>query len=117
MKQVLIKQKLIKDLLDEASCLFIIFLEGLAFLIILYFSINVALSAELKAYDQQDNEITLSEVKQGSLLFKTDVVGQYLPAATVSTDVDIKITGIIASGCKVFMFSPCRKMLRWTIYE
>ncbi len=96
MKQALIKEKRLENIMDELGCLFIIFLEVLSILIILYFSINIAFSADSNWSGNQHNEISLSEVKQGQLLYKTDVVGRYLPAATVSTDVDIKITGMIA---------------------
>jgi len=114
MKQAIVKEKLIESVVDELSHLFIIFLEILAFLIILYFSINVAFSSESRGYgatglrvqleDMQHQEMTLSEVKQGRLLYKSDVVGYYLPAATISTDVEIKITGIIARAIVTQVF-------------
>lgn len=43
------------------------------------------------------NEITLGKgaVKQGSLLFKTDRAGQYIPAPTLDTDVHLRVTGLV----------------------
>jgi Ca-activated chloride channel family protein len=35
------------------------------------------------------------DVKQGSLLFKTDKPGQYIPAPTLGTDVHLRVTGLI----------------------
>jgi len=95
MKQNIVNKKLSEDIIDELSCMFIIFLEVLAFLIISYFSINVAFSGELEQ-DHDLSEITLSEITRGSLLYKTDTVGRYIPSPTVSTDVEIKVTGMIA---------------------
>jgi len=96
MKHIQVNRKLIDSIMDELSCLFIIFLEVLSFLIILYFSINVAFSAETDWSDSQHREITLSEVQRGSLLYRTDKVGRYIPAPTVNTDVEMKVTGMIA---------------------
>jgi len=95
MKQIIENKKLSEDIIDELSCMFIIFLEVLAFLIISYFSINVAFSGELEV-DNDSIEMTLSEITRGSLLYKTDTVGRYIPSPTVSTDVEIKVSGMIA---------------------
>lgn len=95
MKQIIVNKKLSEDIIDELSCMFIIFLEVLAFLIISYFSINVAFSGELEV-DNDSIEMTLSEVTRGTLLYKTDTVGRYIPSSTVSTDVEIKVTGMIS---------------------
>ena len=85
------------NIMDELSCLLIVFLEVISVLIIVYFSINVVFSAEDKEWgDRQHQEITPAEVTNGALLFKTDVVGRYIPASTVSTDVDINVNGMIA---------------------
>ena len=43
-----------------------------------------------------ENGMTLRDVTQGSLLFKTHERGRYLPAPLLKTDVNISITGIIA---------------------
>ena len=43
-----------------------------------------------------DRLLTLQEVKQGSLLFKTDQPNQFLPAPTLRTAVEISVTGLIA---------------------
>ena len=98
-KNSMINKKLVDYIMDELSCLFIVFLEVISFLIIVYFSINVAFSAdsEMSGWsDRQHREITLSEISQGSLLYKTDTVGRYVPALTVSTDVEMKVTGMVA---------------------
>ncbi len=39
--------------------------------------------------------MTLDEAKSGSLLFRTDQPGQYIPAPALATDVQIKVTGPI----------------------
>lgn len=96
MKQTLINRRQWHNFMDELACLLIVLLEVLSFLIILYFSINVAFSSDTQWSDRQHREISLAEVTQGMLLYKTDTVGRYIPAATVSTDVDIKVTGMIA---------------------
>lgn len=105
MKQVTVDRKMIDKVLNELSCLCILFLEVIAFLIIAYYSMNIAFSAELGRQESvrtesnllasQDRELTLAEVQQGSLLFKTDTVGRYVPAPGVSTDVEMKVTGMI----------------------
>ena len=43
-----------------------------------------------------ENGMTLRDVTQGSLLFKTHEAGRYVPAPLLKTDVSISITGIIA---------------------
>ena len=43
-----------------------------------------------------ESGMTLNEVTQGSLLFKTHEVGRYKPAPLLKTDVRISVTGIIA---------------------
>lgn len=91
-----INRVLFNSVMDELSCLLILFLELIAFLMFIYLSINVAFSAESEWSGQQHQEVTLNEITQGSLLYKTDVVGRYIPAPTVKTDVEIKITGMIA---------------------
>lgn len=50
-------------------------------------------AAPLEAGD----EATLGkgDVKQGSLLFKTDKAGQYIPAPTLDTDVTLRVTGLV----------------------
>lgn len=96
MKYVIVERKFLDKVLDELSCLFIIFLEVIAFLIIIYYSINVAFSGDIDWSERQHREQTLAEVTQGSLLFKTDTVGRYIAAPIVTTDVDIKVTGMIA---------------------
>lgn len=115
MKQLIVNKKMSDNIIDELGCMFIVFLEVIAFIIIGYFSINVAFSGELETdgsasqgnktesnwprsnwTENQYREMTLDEVTSGSLLYKTDAVGRYLAAATMSTDVDIKITGMIA---------------------
>src|SRR5262245_61712709 len=40
--------------------------------------------------------MTLKDVTQGSLLFKTREAGRYIPAPMLRTDVKISVTGIIA---------------------
>src|SRR5262245_59023423 len=40
--------------------------------------------------------MTLKDVTQGSLLFKTNQAGRYIPAPVLKTDVQIAVTGIIA---------------------
>ena len=40
--------------------------------------------------------VGLKDVTQGSLLFKTNAAGRYIPAPTLKTDVRIAVTGIIA---------------------
>lgn len=44
------------------------------------------------------HEVTLGkgDVKQGSLLFKTDKPGQYIPAPTLDTEVHLRVTGLVA---------------------
>ena len=46
--------------------------------------------------EQPDRTISLSEVKGGRLLFKTNQPGRFLPAPTLKTDVRISVTGLIA---------------------
>ena len=43
------------------------------------------------------NEATLGkgDVKEGSLLFKTDKAGQYIPAPILDTDVHLRVTGLV----------------------
>ena len=101
MRQRVLGSKLFNNILDELSCLFILLLEVIAFLIIVYYSINTAFSSDSQQpksgwAENQHREMTLDEVTQGSLLFKTDTHGRYVPAATVSTDVELKVTGMIA---------------------
>ena len=43
-----------------------------------------------------DHLLTLQEVKQGTLLLKSDRPNQFLPAPTLRTDVEIFVTGLIA---------------------
>ncbi|HKR78898.1 MAG TPA: marine proteobacterial sortase target protein [Nitrospira sp.] len=43
-----------------------------------------------------DNGMTLKDVTQGSLLFKSPVAGRYVPAPLLNTNVNIAITGTIA---------------------
>ena len=38
----------------------------------------------------------INEVTERTLLFKTNQLGRYLPAPILKTDVQIKVTGIIA---------------------
>ena len=95
MKQAIVDKKFLDKVQDELSCLFVIFLEVIAFLIIVYYSINVAFSGDLDWSEREYSEQTLAEVKQGGLLFKTDTVGRYVKAPTVSTEVDLKVTGMI----------------------
>jgi hypothetical protein len=45
---------------------------------------------------QTDRTIGLSDVTQGSFLLTTAQPGRYLPAPTLTTDVRISVTGIIA---------------------
>jgi len=105
MKQIILDQKFLDKVLEELSCLLILLLEVSAFLIIVYYSINSAFSGEIESpksswpkstwTENQHRETTLAEVQQGSLLFKTDRAGRYIAAPTVSTDVDLKVTGMI----------------------
>ncbi len=57
-----------------------------------------ALPVLLACGEQPVNEtgMTLKDVTQGSLLFKTREAGRYTPAPMLRTDVKISITGIIA---------------------
>ena len=43
-----------------------------------------------------DNGMTLKDVTQGSLLFKSPVMGRYIPAPLLRTNVNIAVTGTIA---------------------
>ena len=38
----------------------------------------------------------LDDVHRGALLFKTSVAGVFLPAPSLSTDVSIRVTGVVA---------------------
>lgn len=42
--------------------------------------------------------VKLGDVASGSLLFRTDQRGLYVPAPTLRTDVDLAVTGIVARG-------------------
>jgi Ca-activated chloride channel family protein len=42
--------------------------------------------------------VTLDQVKNGMLLFKTSSPGVYIPAPTVQTDVDLRVRGMILRG-------------------
>ncbi len=54
-----------------------------------------AVPAGLFAQEQQEPETTigLGDVGQGSLLFKTDTPGRYVPAPVQSTEVEIAVRG------------------------
>ena len=45
---------------------------------------------------KSDHAVTIQDVKQGSLLLKTDQPNQFLPAPTLRTKVDSSVTGLIA---------------------
>ena len=60
------------------------------------------------------NGMTLGDVTQGSLLFKSHKGGRYLPAPLLKTDVNISITGIIARTTLMQEFvNPSRVTAEW----
>ncbi|HSB46104.1 MAG TPA: marine proteobacterial sortase target protein [Nitrospira sp.] len=62
----------------------------------------------------RDVRMTLKDVTQGSLLFKTNEVGRYLPAPILKTDVQISVTGIIArTALKQEFINPSRRKDDW----
>ncbi|MGJ8564406.1 MAG: marine proteobacterial sortase target protein [Alphaproteobacteria bacterium] len=58
------------------------------------FSVSPAF-AETTGVEQPLKTQTLSETQDGSLLFKTDVIGEYIKAPMVATDVNIDVAGPI----------------------
>ena len=64
------------------------------FILVLYWCL---LPGTVKARPiESTHSLTLQEVKQGSLLFKSDQPNQFLPAPTLRTDVEVSVTGLIA---------------------
>ncbi len=62
----------------------------------------------------RDARMTLKDVTQGSLLFKTNEAGRYLPAPILKTDVQISVTGIIArTTLKQEFINPSRAKDDW----
>src|SRR5262245_58112687 len=58
--------------------------------------------------------MTLKEVTQGSLLFKTSKLGRYIPAPLLKTDVKFSVTGIIARATVTQEFvNPSRLKDDW----
>jgi len=56
--------------------------------------------------------VTLGEVKSGSLLFRTTEAERYLPAPSVGTDVQVRITGMAATIIvRQAFFNPTRRWL------
>ena len=45
---------------------------------------------------RNDDNIRLNETTHGTLLFKTDVPGQYIPSPLLNTDVSMQISGMVA---------------------
>ena len=61
-----------------------------------------------------DTGMTLKDVTQGSLLFKTHEAGRYIPAPLLKTDVKFSITGIIARATLTQEFvNPSRRKDDW----
>ncbi|HEX3204079.1 MAG TPA: VIT domain-containing protein, partial [Nitrospiraceae bacterium] len=61
-----------------------------------------------------DNGITLKDVTQGSLLFKSPVAGRYVPAPLLNTNVNIAITGTLARTVLTQeFFNPSRVKDDW----
>ncbi len=58
--------------------------------------LSLACGEELIAAEVRSNLMTLKDVTQGSLLFKTNEAGRFIPAPTLRTDVRISVTGMIA---------------------
>ena len=74
----------------------------------------LACGEELQAAKVGDNGMTLKDVTQGSLLFKTNETGRYLPAPMLKTDVKISITGAIARTTLTQQFtSPSHEPDDW----
>src|SRR5262245_6615271 len=58
--------------------------------------------------------MTLKDVTQGSLLFKTNEAGRYIPAPTLKTDVRISVTATIArTTLKQEFMNPSRRQEDW----
>ena len=73
--------------------------------------------------------MSINEVTEGTLLFKTNQLGRFIPAPVLKTDVQITVTGIIARSTvrqeftnpsqkkgdwlEGSMSSPCRRLRRW----
>lgn len=58
--------------------------------------------------------MVLKDVTQGSLLFRTNQVGRYIPAPMLKTDVQIVVTGIIArTTLKQEFINPSREKDDW----
>lgn len=74
----------------------------------------LACGEELTTADAGANLMTLKDVTQGSLLFKTNESGRFLPAPLLKTDVKIMITGTIARATLTQEFiNPSREPEDW----
>jgi len=56
---------------------------------------SLALTEPLQSQEISLSEITLSEVKGGQLLFKTDKPGRYIPSVLMESEVHFNVSGII----------------------
>ncbi|HJT21403.1 MAG TPA: marine proteobacterial sortase target protein [Nitrospira sp.] len=64
--------------------------------------------------ETQQRLMNLKDVTQGSLLFKTNEVGRFIPAPILKTDVQITVTGIIArTKLKQEFISPSHNKEDW----
>ena len=63
-------------------------------------AVLLAMPAGVFAQEQQEPETTigLGDVGQGSLLFKTDTPGRYVPAPVQSTEVEIAVRGLVVEA-------------------
>ena len=74
-------------------------------------SVELAYGEEPAAYAAG---MVLKDVTQGSLLFKTNQAGRYIPAPMLKTDVQIAVTGIIArTTLKQEFVNPRREKDNW----
>ena len=99
--------------------------------ILLVVSVSVLLAGMYSGAEAETEyipaEITMKDVESGSLLFKTDKPGKYIPAPVLRTEVEMQVTGIVLRSKvkQIFrnssdfwwrecMFFRCRKTPRWT---
>ena len=63
-------------------------------------AVLLVVPVEFSAQEQQEPETTigLRDVGQGSLLFKTDTPGRYVPAPLQSADVEISVRGLVVEA-------------------